>query len=186
MSILDCVFSFIINWNTNCYKWKNAFLQRTSTKTILTKKENFRELQASKTAGKCAFWKRKMRNGEKWAKRFFSAIFSRVKICKFLFCVVKIKVIGTIAAVLQMYTFLGAVYICNAHFGGWVSDVLERSRAERSRSDERSKERENDGLPKWASRHWTKSNADFLNHWYITVYLFICMRIAYILHTLFW
>lgn len=108
MSILDCVFSFIINWNTNCYKWKNAFLQRTSTKTILTKKENFRELQASKTAGKCAFWKRKMRNGEKWAKRFFSAIFSRVKICKFLFCVVKIKVIGTIAAVLQMYTFLGA------------------------------------------------------------------------------
>ena len=40
------------------------------------------------------------------------------------------------------------VYICNVHFVGWVSDVLERSRAERSRSDERSKERENDGLPK--------------------------------------
>ena len=32
--------------------------------------------------------------------------------------------------------FWGAVYICNVHFGGWVSDVLERSRAERSRSDE--------------------------------------------------
>ena len=31
-------FLFIINWNTNCYKWKNAFLQRTSTKTILCKK----------------------------------------------------------------------------------------------------------------------------------------------------
>lgn len=68
--------------------------------------------------------------------------------CEILFCVVKYKVIGTIAAVLQMYTFWGAVYICNVHFGGWVSDVLERSRAERSRSDERSKERENDGLPK--------------------------------------
>lgn len=38
MSILCCVFLFIINWNTNCYKWKNAFLQRTSTKTILCKK----------------------------------------------------------------------------------------------------------------------------------------------------
>lgn len=77
--------------------------------------------------------------------RFFSAL----KCVKFCFCVVKYKVIGTIAAVLQMYTFLGgAVYICNVHFGGWVSDVLERSRAERSRSDERSKERENDGLPK--------------------------------------
>lgn len=32
-----------------------AFLQRTSTKTILTKKENLRESQASKTAGKCVF-----------------------------------------------------------------------------------------------------------------------------------
>lgn len=29
--------------------------------------------------------------------------------------------------------FWGAVYICNVHFGGWVSDVLERSRAERSK-----------------------------------------------------
>jgi len=77
--------------------------------------------------------------------RFFRAL----KCVKFCFCVVKYKVIGTIAAVLQMYTFFwGAVYICNVHFGGWVSDVLERSRAERSRSDERSKERENDGLPK--------------------------------------
>lgn len=75
--------------------------------------------------------------------------FCALKCVKFCFCVVKYKVIGTIAAVLQMYTFLGgAVYICNVHFGGWVSDVLERSRAERSRSDERSKERENDGLPK--------------------------------------
>lgn len=62
--------------------------------------------------------------------RFFRAL----KYVKFCFCVVKSKVIGTIAAVLQI--------------GGWVSDVLERSRAERSRSDERSKERENDGLPK--------------------------------------
>lgn len=76
-------------------------------------------------------------------------LFRALKCVKFCFCVVKYKVIGTIAAVLQMYTFLGgAVYICNVHFGGWVSDVLERSRAERSRSDERSKERENDGLPK--------------------------------------
>lgn len=73
--------------------------------------------------------------------RFFRAL----KCVKFCFCVVKYKVIGTIAAVLQMYTFLGG----GVHFfGGWVSDVLERSRAERSRSDERSKERENDGLPK--------------------------------------
>ncbi len=75
-------------------------------------------------------------------------LFRALKYVKFCFCVVKSKVIGTIAAVLQMYTFFGAVYICNVHFGGWVSDVLERSHAERSRSDERSKERENDGLPK--------------------------------------
>lgn len=67
----------------------------------------------------------------------FSAIFRALKCVKFCFCVVKYKVIGTIAAVLQMYTFWGAVYICNVHFGDWVSDVLERS-----------KERENDGLPK--------------------------------------
>jgi hypothetical protein len=45
--------------------------------------------------------------------RFFRAL----KCVKFCFCVVKYKVIGTIAAVLQMYTFLGAVYICNVHFG---------------------------------------------------------------------
>lgn len=36
--------------------------------------------------------------------RFFRAL----KSVKFCFCVVKYKVIGTIAAVLQMYTFLGA------------------------------------------------------------------------------
>ena len=35
--------------------------------------------------------------------RFFRAL----KCVKFCFCVVKYKVIGTIAAVLQMYTFLG-------------------------------------------------------------------------------
>ena len=52
--------------------------------------------------------------------RFFRAL----KCVKFCFCVVKYKVIGTIAAVLQMYTFWGAVYICNVHFGGWVSDVF--------------------------------------------------------------
>ena len=46
MSILGCVFAFImICFSANC-KHKNVFLQRTSTKTILTKKENFRELQA--------------------------------------------------------------------------------------------------------------------------------------------
>lgn len=35
--------------------------------------------------------------------RFFRAL----KCVKFCFCVVKCKVIGTIAAVLQMYTFFG-------------------------------------------------------------------------------
>lgn len=139
-------FSLIMICISVSYKWKNAFLQRISTKTILTKKENFRESQASKRLENVHL-KTEMRNGEN--ERSVSLVrFSRVKICKILFCIVKSKVIGTIAAVLQMYTFLGAVYICNVHFGGWVSDVLERSRAERSRSDERSKERENDGLPK--------------------------------------
>lgn len=142
MSILGCVFVFVTTcFSANC-KRKNAFLQRTSTKTILTRKENFRELQASERVKNAHFGSGKMRNREKRAKRFFRAIFSLVKICKFSFLYYKIKENRNDCAVLQMYTFFLAVYICNAHFVGWVSDVLERSRAERSRSDERSKERE--------------------------------------------
>lgn len=70
--------------------------------------------------------------------RFFRAL----KYVKFCFCVVKSKMIGTIAPFYKCTLFFWAVYICNVHFGGWVSDVLKRSHAERSRSDERSKERE--------------------------------------------
>ena len=107
MSILCCVFLFIINWNTNCYKWKNAFLQRTSTKTILTKEENLTELQASERVKNAHFGNGKMRNGEKGAERFFRAIFSRVKICKFSFLYYKIEDNRNDCAVLQMYTFFG-------------------------------------------------------------------------------
>lgn len=91
-------------------------------------------------------WKRKMRNGEN-ERSVFRAIFRALKYVNFRFCTIKSKRIGTIVTYYKC-TLFRAVYICNAHFVGWVSDVLERSRAERSRSDERSKERENDGLPK--------------------------------------
>ena len=58
--------------------------------------------------GKCTFWKRKNEKRRKNERsvslvRFFRAL----KCVKFCFCIVKYKVIGTIAAVLQMYTFLG-------------------------------------------------------------------------------
>lgn len=142
MSILGCVFALImICFSASC-KHKNVFLQRTSTKTILTKKENFRELQILEWAEKCTFWKRKKRNGEKRAKRFLGRSFRALKYVNFRFRTIKNKENRDDCAILQMYIFFRAVYICNVHFRGWVSDVLERSRAERSRSDERSKERE--------------------------------------------
>ena len=148
MSILGCVFVFVTTcFSANC-KHKNAFLQRTSTKTILTKEENLTELQASERVKNAHFGSGKMRNREKRAKRFLGRFFRALKYVNFSFLYYKIKENRNDCAILQMYTFFLAVYICNAHFVGWVSDVLERSRAERSRSDERSKERENDGLPK--------------------------------------
>ena len=107
MSILGCVFVFVtVCFSINC-KRKNVFLQRTSTKTILTKEENLTELQASERVENAHFGSGKMRNGEKRAKRFLGRFFRALKCVKFCFCVVKYKVIGTIAAVLQMYTFLG-------------------------------------------------------------------------------
>ena len=148
MSILGCVFVFVtVCFSINC-KRKNVFLQRTSTKTILTKEENLTELQASERVENAHFGSGKMRNGEKRAKRFLGRFFRALKYVNFRFCTIKSKRIGTIVTYYKCTLFWGAVYICNVHFGGWVSDVLERSRAERSRSDERSKERENDGLPK--------------------------------------
>ena len=129
MSILGCVFALImVCFSANC-KHKNVFLQRTSTKTILTKKENFRELQVLEWTEKCTFWKRKKRNGEKRAKRFFRAIFLHVKICKTLFLYYKNqRKSGRLRHFTNVH-FFRAVYICNVHFRGWVSDVLERSRA---------------------------------------------------------
>lgn len=70
MSILGCVFMFVtVCFSINC-KRKNAFLQRTSTKTILTKEENLTELQALERVENAHFGSGKMRNGEKRAKRF--------------------------------------------------------------------------------------------------------------------
>ena len=45
MSILGCIFVFVMICFSVNYKHKNTFLRRTSTKTILTKKENLTELQ---------------------------------------------------------------------------------------------------------------------------------------------
>lgn len=91
MSILGRVFALItVCFSTNC-KHKNTFLQRTSTKTILTKEKNLTKLQASERVENAHLGSGKMRNGEKRAKRFFRAIFPRVKICEFLFSCYKIK-----------------------------------------------------------------------------------------------
>ena len=73
----------MICFSADC-KHKNVFLQRTSTKTILTKKKNL---------GNCRLWNgRKMRILEakkekrrKTSEAFFRVIFPRVKICKFSF-----------------------------------------------------------------------------------------------------
>lgn len=107
MSILGCVFALImICFSANC-KHKNVFLQRTSTKTILTKKENFRELQVLEWAEKCTFWKRKKRNGEKRAKRFLGRSFRALKYVDFRFRTIKNKENRDDCAILQMYIFFG-------------------------------------------------------------------------------
>lgn len=107
MSILGCVFALItVCFSANC-KHKNTFLQRTYTKTILTKEENLTELQASERVENAHFGSRKMRNGEKRAKRFLGRFFRALKYVNFRFRTIKSKRIGTIAAVLQMYTFFG-------------------------------------------------------------------------------
>ena len=81
--------------------------------------------------GKCTFWKRKnekLRKNERSVSlvRFFRAL----KCVKFCFCVVKYKVIGTIAAVLQMYTFFGrCTFVMRI---SWVGCLMYWSEAVRS------------------------------------------------------
>lgn len=107
MSILGCIFVFVMICFSVNYKHKNTFLRRTSTKTILTKKENLTELQVLERVKNAHFESGKMRNGEKRAERFFRVIFPRVKICKFSFLYYKIKENRNDCAILQMYTFFG-------------------------------------------------------------------------------
>lgn len=65
----------------------------------------------------------------KTSEAFFRAIFLRVKICKFSFSYYKKqRKSGRLRHFTNVH-FFRAVYICNVHFRGWVSDVLERSRA---------------------------------------------------------
>ena len=75
MSILGCIFVFVMICFSVNYKHKNTFLRRTSTKTILTKKENLTELQVLERVKNAHFESGKMRNGEKRAERFFRVIF---------------------------------------------------------------------------------------------------------------
>lgn len=107
MSILGCVFVFVtVCFSINC-KRKNVFLQRTSTKTILTKEENLTELQASERVENAHFGSGKMRNGEKRAKRFLGRFFRALKYVNFRFLYYKIKENRNDCDVLQMYTFFG-------------------------------------------------------------------------------
>ena len=111
MSILGCIFVFVMICFSVNYKHKNTFLRRTSTKTILTKKENLTELQVLERVKNAHFESGKMRNGEKRAERFFRVIFPRVKICKFSFCTIKLKRIGTIAPFYKCTLFSGGVHL---------------------------------------------------------------------------
>ena len=79
--------------------------------------------------GKCTFWKRKKRNGEKRAKRFLGQFFRALKYVNFRFRTIKIKEKSGRLRHFANVHFFRAVYICNVHFRDWVSDVLERSRA---------------------------------------------------------
>lgn len=107
MSILGCVFVLVtICFSINC-KHKNAFLQRTSTKTILTKEENLTELQASERVENAHFESGKMRNGEKRAKRFLGRLFRALKYVNFRFRTIKPKRIGTIAPFYKCTLFFG-------------------------------------------------------------------------------
>ena len=111
MSILGCVFLFVIVcFSINC-KRKNVFLQRTSTKTILTKEENLTELQASERVENAHFGSGKMRNGEKRAKRFLGRFFRALKYVNFRFCTIKSKRIGTIVTYYKCTLFSGGVHL---------------------------------------------------------------------------
>ena len=57
--------------------------------------------------GKCTFWKRKKRNGEKRAKRFLGQFFRALKYVNFRFRTIKIKENRDDCAILQMYIFFG-------------------------------------------------------------------------------
>ena len=93
--------------------------------------------QRRKILGNCRLWNgRKMRILEakkekrrKTSEAFFRVIFPCVKICKFSFSYYKDqRKSGRLRHFTNVH-FFRAVYICNVHFRGWVSDVLERSRA---------------------------------------------------------
>lgn len=110
MSILGCVFAFImICFSVNC-KYKNVFLQRTSTKTILTKKENFRELQALEWAENAHFGSEKEKR-RKTSEAFLGQFFRALKYVNFRFRTIKIKENRDDCAILQMYIFSGGVHL---------------------------------------------------------------------------
>ena len=130
MSILCRVFSFIIICiSTNC-KLKNAFLQRTSTKTILTKEKILRNCRLRNGWKKCASWKRRNEKRRKTSGAFFRAIFPRVKICDFLFPYYKTKENRNDCTVLQMFTFFGwcTFVMCIS----WIGYLMYWSEAVRS------------------------------------------------------
>lgn len=107
MSILGCVFAFImICFSVNC-KHKNVFLQRTSTKTILTKKENFRELQALKWAENAHFGSGKRETEKNERSVFLGQFFRVLKYVNFRFRTIKTKGNRDDCAILQMYIFFG-------------------------------------------------------------------------------
>lgn len=190
MSILGAVFALVIHWLLIYYKWKNTFLQRTSTKTILT---------IWGTLGKCGVQKPenvhsgepKKRNREKPSEAIFKADFPRVKICKKFVHFYKILRRSERLPVYKDTSFFGAVYICNVHFfGRCCRGVLERSCAERSK-ERRAKQGERE-------RRFTKvskQSLDLVQCYffkvliisYLIMYMYaVCIYFAYIILIIHW
>lgn len=96
----------MICFSVNC-KHKNVFLQRTSTKTILTKKENFRELQALKWAENAHFGSGKRETEKNERSVFLGQFFRVLKYVNFRFRTIKTKGNRDDCAILQMYIFFG-------------------------------------------------------------------------------
>lgn len=107
MSILGCVFAFVmICFSADC-KHENVFLQRISTKTILTKKKNFRELQALEWAENVHFGSEKRETEKNERSVFLGQFFRALKYVNFRFHTIKTKENRDDCAILQMYIFFG-------------------------------------------------------------------------------